>query len=869
MFCCFGTNAVAEQTNATQSISYTRDISPILQRNCVACHRTKQAEGGLSLETHQAIASGGDSGSLVVANHPDASLLFLRATDDVEPMPPDDNTVGAKRLTQEELSLIRTWISQGANLDGMSVDDTIDWQPIPESIRSSYALATSPNNRHLAIGHANRVEFVDAASGQVETVLVDENLPQSGTADLDVVQAIAFSPSGDRIATGGFRTVRIWKRENTQPAVPPAFRRSCGPTALSPDRSSVAIVNSIGDIEVWDIDGQGSRYTIPSVGVVTDIDWSSAERILVGYQSGDISVHATADGTATKQLSLDHPVVTVVQTGQDDFIASLGTDGRVRLFKGGQPHPSQALASIQEVTSIAFLADGTLVVGTASGVAKLADLRSDRILRDLTHGSRIGALTCNGTCKVIATGGIDGITKLWNVDDGKLLQTLSGDADSQQRIAALEQDIRREQSWIQTLEGKTKELNQLLEKETAAFAKVTEAHEKATKELESAKTAKAAVIEKGEDPAGIEKEVEKKTAEATQREQAWNTAKKALDRVSESLPKHHDKLRKLNNRLVDLKHRLAMLTDHISHHSAVSSISFADGDAAVFVVDVEGRVRSYQVVDGKPLDRHSLPSATEYGDIGTTYFLDAHRMVIHHDSGPPSMIDRRQRWVLERTIGGPGSDLISDRVASLDFRGDGQSIAIGSGTPSRQGQVLIVATSTGDVMRQFNDLHSDSVLCVRFSPDGRRLATASADKTIRLIDVSSKEIVGALDGHTHHVLSLAWKEDGRTIASGSADSTIKVWDAETGQQRRSISGFGDEVTAVEFLADGSRVASACADGRVRVHDTNNGGSIATASAPNDFLFTIGISADANCVFATGQTGIVHQWHTEGLQPAGQ
>ncbi|QDV86672.1 c-type cytochrome domain-containing protein [Planctomycetes bacterium TBK1r] len=999
LLCCLGSAAFAEQTDPDQSVSFARDIAPILQRNCVACHRVKQAEGGLSLETHEAIQAGGDSGSLLVAKQPDSSALYLRASDDDDPMPPDDNTVGAKRLTPEELALLRTWINEGAILDAHSVDNAIDWQPIPDSIRNSYSLAVSPDNRLVAVGHANRVELRDAQSGQHVGNLIDESLPQPGVADFDVVQAIAFSPWADRIATGGYRTVRIWKRQPTEPAIPLALRHASGPTTVSPDRGSVAVVNAIGDVEIWQTASQELRHTLPSLGRVAGITWSQSEQLVVGYESGDIGIYGAQDGASIARLKLDHAIAAVAQSRDSNFVASLGIDGQVRLFDGDQPHPSQTIDAISDATSIAFSAPGTLVVGTASGVVKLIDAASDKVVLELAHGSSIQALAIDKAGKTLVTGGSDGIAKRWDLADGKLMQTYLGDRQSQLQIASLDRDVKREQSWLQTLQGKTKELNQLLEKEEAALAKVTEAREKAVRELdekakqrdetatqiagtekniveaqakidaatraaadaealiaknqaqmealktalqpleqqsatavtqvqlaqakvdeanrmlaaakqsaeviakqveakktelasvtqssavagetltkskaaaaESAKqleSAKATLTKQLESLAAVEKEVEKKQADAAEREQALVTAKKTRDRASANLPKHQEILRKRNNRLTDLEHRHASAVDRQNQSAAIASIALSDDESSVVVVDVDGGARTYQLTDGKPLERIQFANSTGSDVLADAYFLDQHQLVVHRRSGPPLMIDRRQRWILERTIGGLESDLISDRVTSLDFRGDGQSIAIGSGTPSRRGQVLIVATSSGDVLRRFDDLHSDSVLCVRFSPDDRLLVTASADKTIRLLDVQTEAVVGALDGHTHHVLSVAWKQDGRLIASGSADGTIKTWDVETGQQKRTIGGFPDEVTAVEFVGDSTRVASSCADGQLRIHETNNGGAVAAAAAPGDFLFTLGISTDAGRVFATGQTGAVHVWQTEGLKPSGQ
>jgi hypothetical protein len=72
--------------------------------------------------------------------------------------------------------------------------------------------------------------------------------------------------------------------------------------------------------------------------------------------------------------------------------------------------------------------------------------------------------------------------------------------------------------------------------------------------------------------------------------------------------------------------------------------------------------------------------------------------------------------------------------------------------------------------------HTDEVNSVAFSPDGRLLASGSADYTIKLWDVASGSLVRTLTGHTDYVLSVAFSPDGRLLASGSDDKTIKLWD---------------------------------------------------------------------------------------------
>ncbi|HUM72305.1 MAG TPA: hypothetical protein PLK31_26065, partial [Chloroflexota bacterium] len=83
----------------------------------------------------------------------------------------------------------------------------------------------------------------------------------------------------------------------------------------------------------------------------------------------------------------------------------------------------------------------------------------------------------------------------------------------------------------------------------------------------------------------------------------------------------------------------------------------------------------------------------------------------------------------------------------------------------------------GDKMVGIPVSHADYVFCVTWSPDGHLLATGANDETIRLTNGRTGEPIRDLTGHTGPIYSVAWSPDGRILASGSFDRTMRMWDS--------------------------------------------------------------------------------------------
>jgi WD40 repeat protein len=95
-----------------------------------------------------------------------------------------------------------------------------------------------------------------------------------------------------------------------------------------------------------------------------------------------------------------------------------------------------------------------------------------------------------------------------------------------------------------------------------------------------------------------------------------------------------------------------------------------------------------------------------------------------------------------------------------------------------------------------------------FSADGKRLATASLDKTAKAWDVATGEELLTFRGHDDRVISLAFSPDGKLLATASWDNTAKVWDAATGKEIDTLLGHSGYVSSVAFSPDGKRLATA-------------------------------------------------------------
>lgn len=576
--------------------------------------------------------------------------------------------------------------------------------------------------------------------------------------------------------------------------------------------------------------------------------------------------------------------------------------------KGGAAH--RAL-----VQSLSFSPDGTrLASGSFREVKiwRMDQLKSapnsvsskpastDLIKKIATTGKvTVVSSAMSADAKQVVTGCDDGSVRVWDATTAKSVIELRGSVAATKKIDALDWTVAAqtlEQAFqkgeVTRIEAQDKALDVLLGKAKEAIVamkKVLPEKQKAVKPATDARidtekavsdiNAKIKSLPGGKPDAVLEKELKTAQDKLITAKIAERSALAAVSAAENNVKDADDEIKRIttskaanakaiaaanaastaaktiqDKATADLAALKLALTKTTTKPLAVSFSADAQRVAAMFE---DGTLRVWAAATGTPIEEKNAASSTTTITTGPDGSFTATQGVAVGSGGTP-------RWVLERKLDQPG--LFADRVNAVRFSPDGKTLATGGGELTRSGDIIFFDVASGKATHTWNEHHTDSVLCLDFSPDGKRLASGAADKIARVTDITSGKQVNLFEGHTHHVTGVAFRSDGRVLATAGADGVVSSWDMIIGERKKKIEGWTKEVTSLQFIGATNQIVTSAGDNRVRIV-TDDGTEVRSIANLPDYMQGSASTPTGSAIIAGGEDSLLRVWDDKGKELA--
>lgn len=888
-------------------VDFERDVLPIFDAKCLACHSLAVRENGLNLEGVSQIVKGGKRGAAVVANDPEKSLLYQVAARAAKPaMPPLPNKVEAAAVTPQELGILRQWILEGAAGSAAGGRAKIEWRPLPRGMQPIYAVALTPDGQFAAAGRANKLSIYHVPTGELVAQPGDSALGsidyqghpmyEPGASHRDFIQALAFNPAGTMLASGSYREVKFWTRPDR--SVRLNIADLAGPAsavAVSPDDKLLALAAGDNSIRLYQLgDGQPVRtlagHTAPVSGLKFSADGS---QLYSCSHDKTVRVWTVADGAAVGSFELPAPAnaLTALPDGSRMLVAC--ADKQIRVLTG----PPAPLALEREisghaaaVTSLAIVGpQGARVVsGSEDGTVRVWEFSSGKQLASLNHGGAVTDVAVSADGQRYASTGASGSAKLWDAAKNQQIAELKGDwrsnrsekeltADDAEAKAAVKAAADANAAAVKALASTEEPKKKAAEAKVKAEMAVIEPAAKLKAAQTTLEGARAAADEKKDDAAlkkalaDAEKAFKDAEAEFKKVEDARAAAATSVEQIEIDIRLATAAIEKTKGDEAQAAERQKSVEAALAAAKAQAAerlkpfraLAFSRDGKELALAGQTGTIFTFDGTTGAPwaaLDGHTA------GVLALAYA--GPRMLVSTSADQSAKVwNLNSEWTLAGVLGPKkeapldlAASVFVDRVMCVAFSPDGSLLAAGGGDPSRSGELTIWDVATQTLVRPVENSHSDVVLSVDFSHDGRYLLSGAADKFVKIHEVGTGAFVRAFEGHTSHVLDVAWRHGDKQIASAGADNVIKVWNAEAGDQLRTIAGYSKQVSSIQYMGRGPNVVSCGGDRTVRFHISDNGNNFRNFGGSGDFMYSAAASADEKIVVAGGQDGVLRVWN---------
>lgn len=180
-------------------------------------------------------------------------------------------------------------------------------------------------------------------------------------------------------------------------------------------------------------------------------------------------------------------------------------------------------------------------------------------------------------------------------------------------------------------------------------------------------------------------------------------------------------------------------------------------------------------------------------------------------------------------------------------------------TAGAEHQITLASTETREVRWTLFG-HKDAVTSLKFSPDSARLCSGSADKTVRLWDVSAGTALGSIDV-TSEVNAVAWFANGLQVAAGANDGAVRLWSLPALALVKELKTPDVRVTALEPLAEGTNLLAGASDGVVRRWNVTDG-KVVSELKHDAAITALAVQPDGKRIVTAGTNKLVRLWNAE-------
>lgn len=339
----------------------------LLRDNCLSCHGEEKQKGGLRLSSRTALHDGADYGPVIEAEEPDDSLILRVLQADADPhMPPK------KQLTARQIEILRDWVRDETpwNEDALQREPilpNLTWSKLPADYQPVMALALSPDDTKLAVGRGSRVLIHDLSITNYPVII-------ETSAHHDVVRSLAWTPDGQRLASGSHGELQVWD---------------------AADLSLIWQANS-------NLTGRVTALTFSPFGGAL----IAAESLPAG--AAWIRIYSTIDGEPLDAWEAhDDSVNSLAITSDGGRLATAGNDKLIKLWElVSRAEIARYEGHAGAVTGIAFNPDATELVSMGSGrQIRLWDVETRESVVSIvgrTYGMTAAAWSSDGKAVVAA-----------------------------------------------------------------------------------------------------------------------------------------------------------------------------------------------------------------------------------------------------------------------------------------------------------------------------------------------------------------------------------------------------------------------------------------------------------------------------------